>query len=184
MNWILSPLEIRPDHRNQIGPKAYALSVMAREGFKIPDTVFLTIDAYKAFVNASGLRERILLELNRKKFKDMRWEEIWDCATRIRNIFLKKQIPEPLNSYLTQKIQSCFTGKTLAVRSSAPDEDASGSSFAGLHESFVNVRGTSSIWIIFDWSGRHCGLMLPSSIARKSDWTLKKAPWPLCFRKR
>ena len=145
MNWILSPLEIRPDHRNQIGPKAYALSVMAREGFKIPDTVFLTVDAYKAFVNASGLRERILLELNRKKFKDMRWEEIWDCATRIRNIFLKKQIPEPLNSYLTQKIQSRFTGKTLAVRSSAPDEDASGSSFAGLHESFVNVRGTSSI---------------------------------------
>jgi len=60
-------------------------------------------------------------------------------------MFLKKQIPEPLNSYLTQKIQSCFTGKTLAVRSSAPDEDASGSSFAGLHESFVNVRGTSSI---------------------------------------
>jgi phosphohistidine swiveling domain-containing protein len=145
MNWIISPLEIKPDHRKRIGPKAYALSVMAREGFKIPDTLFLTVDAYNSFVNAGGLRERILLELNRKKFKDMRWEEIWDCATRIRNIFLKKQIPEPLNSYLTEKIQSRFTGKTLAVRSSAPDEDASGSSFAGLHESFVNVQGTSSI---------------------------------------
>jgi phosphoenolpyruvate synthase/pyruvate phosphate dikinase len=145
MNRILSPLEVRPDHRNRIGPKAYALSLMAREGFNIPDTVFLTVDAYKAFVNADGLRERILLELNRKKFKDMRWEEIWDCATRIRNIFLKKQIPDPLNSYLSQKIQSRFSGKTLAIRSSAPDEDASGSSFAGLHESFVNVRGTPSI---------------------------------------
>jgi phosphohistidine swiveling domain-containing protein len=145
MNWIVSPLEIRPDHRNRIGPKAYALSVMAREGFKIPDTLFLTVDAYNAFVNASGLRERILLELNRKKFKDMRWEEIWDCVTRIRSIFLKKQIPEPLNAYLTEKIQSRFTGKTLAVRSSAPDEDATGSSFAGLHESFINVRGTESV---------------------------------------
>ena len=80
-----------------------------------------------------------------KKFKELRWEEIWDCATRIRNIFLKKQIPEPLNSYLSEKITSRFSGKTLAVRSSAPDEDASGSSFAGLHESFVNVRGTASI---------------------------------------
>ncbi|MGB5991382.1 MAG: PEP/pyruvate-binding domain-containing protein, partial [Desulfobacterales bacterium] len=58
---------------------------------------------------------------------------------------LKKQIPEPLNAYLTQKIQSRFTGKTLAVRSSAPDEDATGSSFAGLHESFINVRGTESV---------------------------------------
>ncbi len=145
MNWILSPLEIGPDHRMRIGPKAYALSLMAREGFNIPDTLFLTIDAYNSFVNAAGLRERILLELNRKSFKDMRWEEIWDCATRIRNIFLKKQIPDPLKSYLTEEIRSRFSGKTLAIRSSAPDEDASGSSFAGLHESFVNVRGTSSI---------------------------------------
>ncbi|MBW2603885.1 MAG: hypothetical protein JRE28_06150 [Deltaproteobacteria bacterium] len=145
MNWILSPLDIKPDHRNRIGPKAYVLSLMAREGFNIPDTLFITVDAYNTFVNADGLRERILLELNRKKFKDMRWEEVWDCATRIRNIFLKKQIPDSLKSYLTEKIRSHFSGKTLAVRSSAPDEDASGSSFAGLHESYVNVRGTSSI---------------------------------------
>jgi pyruvate,water dikinase len=145
MNWILSPLEIRPDHRNRIGQKAYGLSLMASEGFNIPGTLFLTVDAYNAFVDADGLRESILLELNRKKFKDMRWEEIWDCATRVRNIFLKKDIPEPLKSYLIKKIQSHFSGKALSVRSSAPDEDASGSSFAGLHESFVNVWGTSSI---------------------------------------
>jgi pyruvate,water dikinase len=58
---------------------------------------------------------------------------------------LKKQITGTLQSYLTEKIQSRFSGKTLAIRSSAPDEDASGSSFAGLHESFVNVWGTSLI---------------------------------------
>ena len=109
----LNTLEVRPDHRNRIGPKAYALSLLAREGFNIPDTLFLTVDGYNAFVNAAGLRERILLELNRKKFKDMRWEEIWDCATRIRHIFLKKKIPESLQSYLTEKIQSHFSEKTL-----------------------------------------------------------------------
>lgn len=183
MNWILTPLEVRPDHRNRIGPKAYALSLLAREGFNIPDTLFLTVDGYNAFVNAAGLRERILLELNRKKFKDMRWEEIWDCATRIRHIFLKKQITGPLQSYLTEKIQSHFSEKTLAIRSSAPDEDASGSSFAGLHESFVNVRGTSSILdhIRLVWTSLWSDA--PSFTDRKSDWTLKKAQWPLCFRK-
>ena len=145
MSWILLPSEVRPDHQRRIGPKAYVLSLMAREGFKIPDTLILTVGAYNAFVNDGGLRERILLELNRKSFKDMRWEEVWDCATRIRNMFLKKEIPEPLKSYLTENIQSQFSNKALTIRSSAPDEDASGSSFAGLHESFVNVRGTSSI---------------------------------------
>jgi len=59
----------------RIGPKAYTLSLLAREGFDIPDTLFLTVDAYSAFVNAGGLRERILLELNRKRFKDMRWKK-------------------------------------------------------------------------------------------------------------
>jgi hypothetical protein len=41
MNWILSPLEISTDHLSGIGPKAYALSLMAREGFNIPDTLFV-----------------------------------------------------------------------------------------------------------------------------------------------
>ena len=89
MKWILIPSEVSQNHRSRIGGKAYALSVMAKEGFKIPNTLILTVDVYNTFVSAVGLRERILLELNRKKFKDMRWEEIWDCATRIRNLFLK-----------------------------------------------------------------------------------------------
>jgi phosphohistidine swiveling domain-containing protein len=145
MKWILSPSEIKRNHRNLVGGKAFALSIMAREGFEIPETLFLTVEAYHEFVSATGLRERILLELNRKDFKDMRWEEIWDCATRIRNLFLKKPIPKHLDDELAEQVQSCFNGKSVAVRSSAPDEDAAGSSFAGLHESFINVRGTESI---------------------------------------
>jgi len=145
MKWILSPWEINPDHRNRVGGKAYTLSLMAREGFEIPETLFLTVDAYHEFVKAAGLGERILLELNRKNFKDMRWEEIWDCATRIRNFFLKQPIPKHLDDELTAQVQSRFNGKSVAVRSSAPDEDAAGSSFAGLHESFINVWGTESI---------------------------------------
>ena len=145
MKWILSPSEIKRNHRNLVGGKAFALSIMAREGFEIPKTLFLTVEAYHEFVSAAGLRERILLELNRKDFKDMRWEEIWDCATRIRNLFLRKPMPKDLDVELTAQVQSRFDGKTVAIRSSAPDEDATGSSFAGLHESFINVRGTESI---------------------------------------
>jgi phosphoenolpyruvate synthase/pyruvate phosphate dikinase len=35
MNWILSPLEIRPDHRHRIGPKAYASELKDEYGVKI-----------------------------------------------------------------------------------------------------------------------------------------------------
>jgi phosphoenolpyruvate synthase/pyruvate phosphate dikinase len=93
MNWILSAEEIQSGDRNRVGGKGYALALLVKNGFRIPRTVCITSDLYHEFVLRTGLRERILLELHRKDFKEMRWEEIWDCATRIRNMFLSKPFP-------------------------------------------------------------------------------------------
>jgi pyruvate,water dikinase len=145
MNWIITAEEIQSADRHRVGGKGYALSLLVKNGFDIPGTVCLTSDAYQEYVLQTGLRERILLELHRKEFKEMRWEEIWDCATRIRNLFLTKPMPEDLEQEIRNGIGTAFRGKTVAVRSSAPDEDDAKSSFAGLHESFINVAGEESI---------------------------------------
>ena len=76
----------------------------------------------------------------------MRWEEIWDCATRIRNLFLRKSIPFEIEEELKEIIEAQFKGKSVVVRSSAPDEDAASASFAGLHESYVNIKGAEKRW--------------------------------------
>jgi rifampicin phosphotransferase len=145
MNWILSAEEIQSGDRNRVGGKGYALSLLAKNGFRIPRTVCVTSDVYHEFVLRTGLRERILLELHRKDFKEMRWEEIWDCATRIRNMFLSKPFPEDIAQEIRFAIGGRFRDKSVAVRSSAPEEDDAQSSFAGLHESYINVTGVESI---------------------------------------
>jgi phosphoenolpyruvate synthase/pyruvate phosphate dikinase len=145
MNWVLTAEEIDSMDRQRVGGKGYALSLLAKVGFNIPRTVCVTGDAYQEFVHKTGLRERILLELHRKDFKEMRWEEIWDCATRIRNMFLTKPFPEPLAQDLRHSIGHRFRGKTVAVRSSAPEEDDAHASFAGLHDSYINLTGMDSI---------------------------------------
>jgi phosphoenolpyruvate synthase/pyruvate phosphate dikinase len=145
MNWILSAEEIHSGDRHRVGGKGYALSLLARSGFKIPRTVCITSDTYQEYVLRTGLRERILLELHRKDFKEMRWEEIWDCAARIRNMFLTKPLPDDLAQEIRNGINDRFRGRTVAVRSSAPDEDDAQSSFAGLHESFINLTGVESV---------------------------------------
>ena len=119
MKWILSPDEIDSEDRRRVGGKGYALSLLIKGGFKIPRTVCITSDMYQEFVIRTGLRERILLELHRKDFKAMRWEEIWDCATRIRNMFLTKPLPDDLGQVICDGIGERFRGKTVAVRSSA-----------------------------------------------------------------
>jgi len=145
MNWILSAEQIQSGDRSRVGGKGYALAQLARRGFNIPRTVCVTSDVYQEFVISTGLRERILLELHRKDFKEMRWEEIWDCATRIRNMFLSKPFPNDLSREIHIAIGDRFRDKSVAVRSSAPEEDDARSSFAGLHESYINVSGVESI---------------------------------------
>ncbi len=144
MKLILSDAEAGPRDMPLAGGKALALSALSRYGFQVPGFVCVTTDAYNAFVDRTGLRERIQLELNRKDFKDMRWEEVWDCATRIRNLFLRKPMPPDLESALRDGIEERFGSAPVAVRSSATDEDGAASSFAGLHESYVHVRGAAA----------------------------------------
>ena len=67
------------------------------------------------------------------------------CLLRIRNLFIRTPIPRDLRSFLEVFFESELSGKPLVVRSSAPGEDSLPTSFAGLHESYVNIQGEDSI---------------------------------------
>jgi pyruvate,water dikinase len=145
MKTVIHLEEITEKDRTRVGGKGYALAMMARRRLNVPDAVCLGTEAYRAYVASTGLRERILLELSRKDFREMRWEEMWDASLRIRNMFLRTPIPPDLLTTLSNPIEERFANKAVVVRSSAPGEDSAKASFAGLHESYVNVRGKESI---------------------------------------
>jgi len=145
MKWIIDLHEITSEDRLKVGGKGFALARLAASGFRVPSALCITVDAYHQYVKATGLQERILLELHRKDFREMRWEEVWDAALRIRNLFLGHPLPEQLHASLYRVLQNRFEGKAVVVRSSSREEDSARASFAGLHESFVNVAGTDSI---------------------------------------
>mgnify|MGYP005847128419 CR=1 FL=1 len=145
MPFILHPHEIAETDRAQVGGKAFALARLVRAGFQVPPFLSIPTGAYRIFIERTGLAERILLELHRKEFTQMRWEEIWDCATRIRNLFLRAAMPADLAQELHEAVSGHFGGRPVAVRSSAPDEDDAQSSFAGLHESHLNLRGAEAV---------------------------------------
>ena len=137
--------EVKENDLPRIGGKAYSLALMAGHGFNIADALCITTEAYNTYVSSGGLRERILLELNRKDAREMRWEEVWDSALRIRNMFSNTSIPEELYQSMYDRIFEYFDKKTVVVRSSSPAEDSATASFAGLHESFVNITGIENI---------------------------------------
>ncbi|MBD3237061.1 MAG: hypothetical protein GF330_10180 [Candidatus Eisenbacteria bacterium] len=139
--WIVTLPEIDIESEAAVGGKTLALVRMMRMRLPIPPGICITTHAYRDYLHATGLTERIRFELARKRFSEMRWEEVWDTALRIRSLFGRTPLPLEMADALRRAVSGRFGDHPLVVRSSAPGEDAPGSSFAGLHESFVNVRG-------------------------------------------
>ena len=145
MSYILPLSKVDRKDRPKVGGKAFSLALMAGAGLAVPPALCITTEAYNRFLDSAGLRSEIIFELYRKPFNEMRWEEIWDTALRIRNLFAKTFIPADLSEAIKPFIQSMFGNRAVAVRSSAPGEDSSKTSFAGLHESYVNIHGKEAI---------------------------------------
>ncbi len=137
--------QIGDDDGARVGGKAVALAALQRSGHPVPRSLCLTTEAYELFVERAGLRAVIHQELGRKSFGDMRWEEIWDVALRIRNRFLRAPVPGEVAGAVEAQLEKQLPAGALAVRSSAPGEDSEGASFAGLHDSFVGVRGVEAV---------------------------------------
>jgi phosphohistidine swiveling domain-containing protein len=145
MRLVIPLHEVRDEDRDQVGGKAFSLSRLARMSLNVPDALCIPAEVYNHYVASTGLKERILLELNRKNFQEMRWEEIWDASLRIRNMFLNTPVPDDLTHAIQSRVGESFEGKAVVVRSSAPGEDSAKASFAGLHESYVNIQGAEAI---------------------------------------
>jgi len=123
-----------------LGNKARNLSLCMREGFHVPAGFCISAESYIAFTGHNNLQKRINLELYRKDFSSMRWEEIWDVALRIRSFYSKGSLPEELEKEIASYAALYPAGTKFAVRSSAAAEDSASASFAGIHESYLNVN--------------------------------------------
>ncbi|MFC2015383.1 PEP/pyruvate-binding domain-containing protein [Chloroflexota bacterium] len=143
--WVVPLREAVDCDERLIGGKAAKLAELARTGFRVPAGFFITTKAYEHFLENQDLARLIRMELGRKSFASMRWEEIWDVALRIRSAFLAAPIPQPLAQAIIAAVEELGAEKPLAVRSSAPGEDSANRSFAGLHESVVGVVGTDAV---------------------------------------
>lgn len=148
MKLIYFPEDLPAVDARVVGGKALALFRLCSAGLPVPRPMCISTSAYDLFVDDNNLREKILLELYRKDLKDMRWEEIWDASLFIQNLFIKTNMPAQIRTNLQEVLHDGFSRHDrtfFVVRSSAPEEDGMGGSFAGLHESYVNVTGIDEL---------------------------------------
>jgi pyruvate,water dikinase len=143
--YIVSLAQAADLQERMIGGKAAKLARLRQAGVRVPDGFCLTSAAYERFVQEGDLVPVIQMELGRKPLDQMRWEEIWDAALRLRSVFLNTPIPTELVEGIRAALERLGLDRAMAVRSSAPGEDSAQRSFAGLHESYTDVVGLENV---------------------------------------
>ena len=120
---------------------------MSAAGIRVPDGFATTASAFWDFVGENGLREPIAATLARFQRGALPLEE---AGRSIRERFLRGSLPAGLADAIRRSYGELAqrTGRRdpeVAVRSSATAEDLPEASFAGQHETFLNVRGERAL---------------------------------------
>jgi pyruvate,water dikinase len=124
-----------------VGGKAASLSRMAASGMPVPPGHTLTAQAYRDHLAASELEPAIAAELAGRDPSDYAAQA--SVSARIQSMITEAPLPtdvveEARNAYRT--LTAAESGPIpVSVRSSATAEDLPGASFAGQHDTYLNV---------------------------------------------
>jgi pyruvate, water dikinase len=128
------------------GGKGANLGELTRAGLPVPPGFVIGAPAYAAFCTANGLRTRIAAELETLDVEQT--AALGEVSAGVREMILEEPLPHWLETEIRtayDKLNDEQPDVAVAVRSSATAEDTESASFAGMNETFLNVRGPDAL---------------------------------------
>jgi pyruvate,water dikinase len=123
------------------------IGALSGAGIRVPGGFATTADAFREFLQAGGLEQRIAKRIAGLDSADV--DALARCGTEIRGWIEAAPFPEALErdirSYYQVVTNTSSSDTSFAVRSSATAEDLPDASFAGQQETFLNIRGVDNI---------------------------------------
>lgn len=121
------------------------LSRLDKTGINVPDGFATTAVAFRLFLQHNSLNEpldELMRQLDRKQFTNLK-----ETGAKARTLLQQAVLPPDLCEEIIQAYRTLSGNKDLAVavRSSATAEDLPEASFAGQHESYLNVTGEKAL---------------------------------------
>ena len=122
------------------------ISNLAGAGVSVPGGFATTAQAYRDFLELSGLNDQIHAALDALDVDDV--NALAKTGAQIRAWIMDAEFPEKLNAEIRTAFAELSAGNpnlAVAVRSSATAEDLPDASFAGQQETFLNIRGVENV---------------------------------------
>ncbi len=122
------------------------ISNLAGAGVSVPGGFATTAQAYRDFMELSGLNEQIHTLLDALDVDDV--NALAKAGAQIRGWVMAAEFPPQLDADIRAAFAEMSAGNdnlAVAVRSSATAEDLPDASFAGQQETFLNIRGVDNV---------------------------------------
>ena len=148
-SYVIKLAELGMNDVEKVGGKNASLGEMISNlsnlGVTVPGGFATTAEAYRTFLSADGLDQRISAVLDDLDVDDI--DALRSAGEQIRQWILDTPLPDKLRNDIEHAWQEMSDGQdiSVAVRSSATAEDLPDASFAGQQETFLNVRGFDNL---------------------------------------
>jgi pyruvate,water dikinase len=126
-----------------VGGKGRNLALLAHAGFDVPPGFVVASEGYAEFMRAAGLDRELPAFLAGLDYADPAALEA--ATASFRKHLLDAPMPGAVAKEITEAYAALGPDPYVAVRSSGTAEDMADASFAGLHDTFLDVKGADSV---------------------------------------
>lgn len=120
-------------------------SKLSSKGIAVPDGFAYTVSAFKSFLTINQLDnpiKKLMLQLDKVNYSNLK-----EIGASARKLIMNATLTKELENNIINAYKELSNGVAIevAVRSSATAEDLPNASFAGQHESFLNIKGEKEV---------------------------------------
>ena len=141
--------EVGLGDRATVGGKAASLGELSRAGIRVPAGYVVTVEAFERALRALDPGGAIRREIERLPASDL--AAVAEATERVRARIAGAPLPQDVREQIVARYRGLGSpgagegGAAVAVRSSATGEDGAETSFAGLQDTYLWVRGADAV---------------------------------------
>lgn len=168
--WVVPLYEATNYGCETVGGKARNLGLLIRYGFTVAPGAVVLATAYRAFVNENNLHPLMaaLASVDASSANELSVET---SLEELRSAILAGTLPQGIEDDLHGILQAQhLLDESVAIRSSATAEDGDLASFAGIHSSYLNIKGLANMTTYIKTC--YASLWTPKALAYRRRLTL------------
>ncbi|WP_066636573.1 phosphoenolpyruvate synthase [Desulfolucanica intricata] len=138
--------ELKREDVALVGGKGANLGELTQAGIRVPPGFCVTAEAYKFFVESTGLQEKIRAIIDVTDLNNV--QQLDENTAKIRQMIILTAAPTEIKDEIVAAYGELSGGGNpprVAVRSSATAEDLPEASFAGQQDTYLNILGAKEV---------------------------------------